>query len=84
MRRRLTLAELGDAALAQKIAEQLHAELPLDTIIQSYWLRSIRATLSLHRSHAKQAIALLDAATPYELGIENVCVMVPVYVRGMV
>jgi len=62
----------------------LNVELPLDTIIQSYWLPSIRATLSLHRGDAKQAIALLDAATPYELGIENVSVMVPVYVRGMV
>jgi eukaryotic-like serine/threonine-protein kinase len=55
----------------------------LDTIIQSYWLPSIRATLALHRGDTKQAIALLDAATPYELGIENVSVMVPVYVRGM-
>ena len=79
----LTLAELGEAAQAQKIAEQLNVELPLDTIIQSYWLPSIRATLALHRGDAKQAIALLDAATPYELGIENVSVMVPVYVRGM-
>ena len=79
----LTLAELGEAAQAQKIAEHLNAELPLDTIIQSYWLPSIRATLALHRGDAKQAIALLDAATPYELGIENVSVMVPVYVRGM-
>ena len=41
----LTLAELGDAAQAQKIADQLNAESPLDTIIQSYWLPSIRATL---------------------------------------
>ncbi|MGA9903907.1 MAG: hypothetical protein WBQ39_18350, partial [Terriglobales bacterium] len=77
----LTLAELGDAAQVQKIAEQLNVELPLDTIIQSYWLPSIRATLSLHRGDAKQAIALLDA-TSYELGIENVSVMVPIYVRG--
>ena len=79
----LTLAELGEAAQAQKIADQLNAELPLDTIIQSYWLPSIRATLTLHRGDAKRAIALLEAATPYELGIENVSVMVPVYVRGM-
>ncbi len=80
----LTLAELGQAAQAQKIANQLNAELPLDTIIQSYWLPSIRAMLALHRGNAKQAIALLDAAVPYELGIENVSVMVPVYVRGMI
>ena len=79
----LTLAELGESAQAQKIADQLNAELPLDTIIQSYWLPSIRATLALHRGDAKEAIAFLDAATSYELGIENVSVMVPVYVRGM-
>jgi serine/threonine protein kinase/tetratricopeptide (TPR) repeat protein len=79
----LTLAELGEAAMAKKIADQLNAELPLDTITQSYWLPSIRATLALHRGDAKQAIALLDAATPYEMGVENVSVMVPVYLRGM-
>ena len=80
----LTLAELGDAAQAQKIADQLNAELPLDTIIQSYWLPSLQATLALHQGDAKQAVALLNAATPYELGMENLSVMVPVYVRGMV
>ena len=80
----LTLAELGQAAQAQRIADQLSAEFPQDTMIQSYWLPSIRATLALHRSDVKQAIALLDAATPYELGLQEVSVMVPVYVRGMV
>jgi tetratricopeptide (TPR) repeat protein len=79
----LTMAETGDSAQAQKIAEQLNAESPLDTIIQSYWLPTIRATLALHRGDAKQAITLLDAATPYELGVQNVSVMAPIYVRGM-
>jgi tetratricopeptide (TPR) repeat protein len=79
----LTLAELGDAAQAQKIAEQLNTELPLDTIIQNYWLPSIRATLALHHGDAKQAVTLLDAATPYEMGDENFRVMVPIYIRGM-
>ena len=79
----LTLATVGDAAQAQKIAEQLNAESPLDTIIQNYWLPSIRATLALHHGDAKQAVTLLDAATPYELGTVNTSVMVPIYVRGM-
>ena len=34
----LTLAEIGDTAQAQKLADQIHAESPLDTINQSYWL----------------------------------------------
>ena len=79
----LTLAEVGEATQAQKIAEQLNAELPLDTIMQSYWLPSIRATLALHRGDTKQAIALLNDVTPYELGMTNVSVMVPIYLRGM-
>ena len=79
----LTLAELGDAGQAQKMIDQLNAELPLDTIMQNYWLPSIRATMSLHRSDAKQAVALLDAATPYEMGTVNFGVMMPIYIRGM-
>src|SRR5271165_4187401 len=79
----LALAMVGDAAQAQKIADQLNDESPLSTIIQSYWLPSIRATLAMRRGDARQAITLLEAAAPYELGIENVSVMVPIYLRGM-
>ena len=79
----LSLAEIGESAQAQKIVDQLNAESPLDTIIQSYWLPSIRATLALHRGDAKPAITLLDAASPYELGIENIGSMVPIYIRGV-
>jgi len=79
----LALALVGDVAQAQKIADQLNDESPLNTIFQSYWLPSIRATLAMRRVDAKQAITLLEAAAPYELGIENVSVMVPIYLRGM-
>jgi serine/threonine protein kinase/tetratricopeptide (TPR) repeat protein len=79
----LTLALLGDVAPAQKLADQLNEDFPVNTLIQSYWLPSIRATLALRRGDAKQAVTLLEAAIPYELGIENVSVMVPIYLRGM-
>ena len=79
----LTLAELGQTARAQKLAEQLNTEFPLDTLIQNYWLPSIRATLLLHQGDAKRGIGLLDAAAPYELGVADVGSMVPIYVRGM-
>ena len=52
-------------------------------LFRSYWLPSIRATQALHRGDAKQAVTLLEAAIPYELGIENVSVMVPIYLRGI-
>jgi len=79
----LTLGLLGDAAQAQKLANQLNEEFPLNTLIQNYWLPSIRATQALHRGDAQQAVTLLEAAIPYELGIEDVSVMVPIYLRGL-
>jgi len=79
----LTLALLGDTAPAQKLAEQLNQDFPVNTLIQSYWLPSIRATLAIQRGDPKQAITLLETTIPYELGIENVSVMVPIYLRGM-
>jgi len=78
----LTLALVGDAVPAQKLADQLNQDFPVNTLIQSYWLPSIRAALALHRGDAKQAFTLLEVAIPYELGIENVSVMVPIYLRG--
>jgi serine/threonine protein kinase len=79
----MTYAESGDAGGAEKIAEKLNAESPLDTLVQNYWLPSIRATLALRRGDAKQAITLLQVSIPYELGLTNVTNMVPIYLRGM-
>ncbi len=79
----MTFAEIGDLAQAQKIADKLNAEAPLDTILQSYWLPSIRATMALHKGDTERAISLLEVATPYEFGLQNIGSMVPIYVRGM-
>src|SRR5208283_4532682 len=79
----LSLAEAGDAAQAQKLVDQLNAEFPLDTIIQDYWLPSVRASLALRRGDARQAITLLEVTSPYELGTQNVSTMVPIYLRGL-
>jgi len=79
----MTLAELGDAAQAQKMADQLNTESPLDTMIQNYWLPTIRATMALHRGDAKQAATLLEVTAPYELGSVSFSAMSPIYVRGL-
>ena len=79
----LTLAKVGDEGQAQKLAQQLNAEFPVDTIIQSYWLPTIRAELALHKGETQEAIKLLESAAPYELGMQNVSTMVPIYVRGI-
>ena len=79
----LTLATIGDVVEAEKLASQLNEAAPLNTIIQSYWLPAIRAMIALKKDNPKHAITLLDATSPFELGLENVSSMVPVYVRGL-
>jgi serine/threonine protein kinase len=79
----LTYAMNGDAAPAQKLTDQLNTEFPLDTMVQNYWLPSVRAALYLRKGDAKQAINALEVAAPYELGSTNVSPMVPLYLRGL-
>jgi serine/threonine protein kinase/tetratricopeptide (TPR) repeat protein len=78
-----TLATLGETAQAQRLADQLNADSPVDTLVQNYWLPTIRAVQALHKGDAKQAIALLEPTRSYELGIQNTSVMLPIYVRGL-
>jgi serine/threonine protein kinase/tetratricopeptide (TPR) repeat protein len=78
-----TFAALGEAGQAQKLIDQLNSESPVDTLVQDYWVPTIKALLALHKGDAKQAIALLDVARPYELGIQNTSIMLPIYVRGL-
>jgi serine/threonine protein kinase len=79
----LTFAAIGESAQAQKLAEQLNSESPVDTLIQNYWLPTIKALLAVHKGDAKQAVALLEVTRAYELGIQNTSVMLPIYVRGL-
>ena len=58
----------GEASQAQKIVDQLNTESPVDTIIQSYWLPTIRALIALRKGDAKQAIALLEVDQALRIG----------------
>ena len=81
----LTLARAGDNTQAQKMADQIAKEAPLDTMIQSYWLPAIRAEIALNNGNASQALELLQAAAPYELGTPapfQLGSLYPAYVRG--
>jgi serine/threonine protein kinase/tetratricopeptide (TPR) repeat protein len=82
----LTLARAGDPAAAQKLADQVDRESPLDTVIQGYWLPTIRAAIELDRGNAEKAIDLLQPASNYELGQPSQApwgIMSPVYLRGL-
>ncbi len=81
----LTLGRAGDAAQAQKLAEGLNKDFPLHTIVQGYWLPSIRAAVALKSNNGEKAVELLQPAAPYELGQSQpfpVGMMYPVYLRG--
>src|SRR5207245_9424190 len=64
----LILAQSGDAAQAQKMSNDLARRYPLDTLINRYWLPTIRAAIELDHNNPTEAIKLLQGATSYEIG----------------
>ena len=80
----LALARAGDTAGAEKLAAELDKTFPLDTLVQRYWLPTIRAAVALERKDPNRAIELLKAASTIELGaLMNLAIfMNPVYLRG--
>ena len=76
----LALARAGQLAQAEKIAAKLDAEYPRGTLVQNYWLPTIRAAIELRKNNAKKAIELLEETIPYELGLQGH--MYPAYLRG--
>jgi tetratricopeptide (TPR) repeat protein len=82
----LALARAGDTAGAEKIAVNLNKMFPLDTLVQRYWLPSIRAAIALQRKDPHKAIEVLKEAREIELSsgdLPSVQVgLCPVYLRG--
>jgi len=83
----LALARSGDASRAQPMVDELSHGAPANTLLNCYWLPTIRATLELNRRHSDNALRLLQPASPCELGEPNPQVQIagtlyPVYVRG--
>jgi len=62
-----TLARAGDVIGAKKLTKQLEESYPSNTMLQLYWLPSIKAALDLNKGNWLQALAELEATTPYEL-----------------
>jgi tetratricopeptide (TPR) repeat protein len=80
----LALARAGDTAGAEKLAAELDKTFPLDTLVQRYWLPTIRAAVALERKDPNRAIELLKVASTSELGLSpNLTIrLCPAYVRG--
>jgi tetratricopeptide (TPR) repeat protein len=80
----LALARAVDTAGAEKLAAELDKTFPLDTLVQRYWLPTIRAAVALERQGPNRAIELLKAANTIELSEPSqfTVFLCPVYVRG--
>ena len=81
----LALARAGEAAKAQKLAETLDKDFPQDTIVQGYWLPSIRAANEMNRKNTAKALDVLQTDAPYELAQSQpfqVGMLYPIYLRG--
>ncbi len=81
----LTFALLGETAKTRKLVEQINKEAPLDTMVQTYTLPTIRAAIEVTSNHPREAIDLLKIAEAHELGATNVPPngVYPAYVRGL-
>jgi tetratricopeptide (TPR) repeat protein len=81
----LALARSGNSAEARQFADNLSRDCPKDTILQNYWLPSIKAAIELATKNPERAVELLRPATAFELGQSQPFVlgmMYPAYLRG--
>jgi len=76
----LALARAGDTSGAEKLAAELDQTFPLDTLVQRYWLPTIRAAVAVERKDANRAVEVLKVANPIELSQSGF--LGPVYLRG--
>lgn len=80
----LALARAGDLGRAQKLADALDQEAPLDTVIQNYNLPAIRAAMKLHEKDPAQAIEILRPTVKYDLAFPTgFNSLYPAYLRGL-
>lgn len=83
----LALAYAGQLPEAAALADALAEQYPQDTLVQHNYLPALRGKLALARGDAAAALAILDTATAYQLGVTRSSIhgwtaLYPVLVRG--
>jgi DNA-binding winged helix-turn-helix (wHTH) protein len=79
----LTLARSGQTDEAGKLVDQVSAEMPEDTLIQHYFIPTIRAAIKVHEHDPAAAIELLSGTEKYDLAFTGLWDYVyPAYIRG--
>lgn len=81
----MAAAQMGDFSQARSFSDELDKTHPTDTLIQKYWLPTIRARLELRQGKWQKALELLETTIPFEYAVPpglSVSVMYPDFVRG--
>ncbi len=80
----LALARSGQTEEAGKMADQISAERPEDTLVQNYLAPTIRAAIKLQQHDPAAAIDLLRGTARYDLAwTESFDYLYPAYIRGL-
>jgi tetratricopeptide (TPR) repeat protein len=80
----LAFARAGDIGRAQRLADALNQEAPLDTVIQNYCLPAIRAVMRLHENDPAEAVEILRLTIKYDLAFPTgFNSLYPTYIRGL-
>jgi DNA-binding winged helix-turn-helix (wHTH) protein len=80
----LALARSGRTAEADRLADQISAERPEDTLVQHYLIPTIRAAIKLQQHDPAAAIDLLSGTVKYDLAFTGSFESVyPAYIRGL-
>jgi eukaryotic-like serine/threonine-protein kinase len=80
----LALARSGQAEEASKLADQISTERPEDTLVQHYFIPTIRAAIKVQQHDPAAAIDLLSGAAKYDLAFTGSFESVyPAYIRGL-
>jgi len=80
----LSLARSGRTDEAERLADEVSQEAPLDTIVQKYLVPTVRAAVKLHKHDPNAAIDLLRGTIQYDLAdTMSFDYLYPAYTRGL-
>jgi len=80
----LSLARSGRTDEANRLADELSQEAPLDTIVQKYLVPTVRAAVKLRQHDPHAAIDLLRETVQYDLAFtQSFDYLYPSYIRGL-
>ncbi len=81
----LAQARAANVIKAEQLVQQLEKNYPSNTVLKLYWLPTVKAALEISRGNSGQAIDILQAVAPYEIGGPppfQVETLYPAYLRG--